>query len=283
MRRTSREQSVPLPKILTPVVRWRRRVMIATVVLSPGLIALSGAQALRVRRRFGTLAPAVSVVDVTVAPAELAAVRPPLEMAAFGDSGMAGVGVERVVHSPPVQLAQRVADGLGRSVHVTGYGRSGARTADVLIAQVPLAARRPDVSVLLVGTNDVTHLTPPRQLARSTDALLDALIDLGGFVVWSGLPEFRAIRVLPHPLREAVTAYGALVRGVQRRGALARSGVHLVDVRRDVGAEFVRDPATMSADSFHPSAAGYGRIADAMAPTVISLLIPSPTHPEEKT
>lgn len=283
MRRTSREQSVPVPKLLTPVVRWRRRVMIATVVWSPGLLALSGAQALRVRRRFGTLAPAVSVVDVTVAPAEPAAVRPPLEMAAFGDSGMAGVGVERVAHSLPVQLAQRVADGLGRSVHVTGYGRSGARTADVLTAQVPLAARRPDVSVLLVGTNDVTHLTPLRQLARSTDALLDALIDLGGFVAWSGLPEFRAIRVLPHPLREAVTAYGALVRRVQRRGALARSGVHLVDVRRAVGAEFVRDPATMSADSFHPSAAGYGRIADAMAPTVISLLIPSPTHPEEKT
>lgn len=259
------------------------RVKTAAVVWSPALLALSGAQAVRVRRRFGALAPGVSVVDVTVSPAQPGEVRPPLEMAAFGDSGMAGVGVEQVVHALPVQLAQRVADGLGRSVHVTGYGRSGARTADVLTAQVPLATRGPDVSVLLVGTNDVTHLTPPRQLARSTDALLDALVDLGGFVVMSGLPEFRAIRALPHPLREAVTAYGALVRRVQRRGALARSGVHLVDVRREVGAEFVRDAATMSADSFHPSAAGYGRIADAMAPTVISLLIPSPTPPEERT
>lgn len=280
---TSRKESVSLPNVLAPMARWRRRVKIATVVWSPALLGLSGAQALRVRRRFGTLAPLVSVVDVTVAPAQPADVRPPLEMAAFGDSGMAGVGVERVVHSLPVQLAQRVADGLGRSVHVVGYGRSGARTGDVLTAQVPLAARDPDVSVLMVGTNDVTHLTPPWRLARSSDALLDALIDLGGLVVMSGLPEFRAIRALPHPLREVVTAYGALVRRVQRRAALARSGVRLVDVRRAVGAEFVREPSTMSADSFHPSAAGYGRIADAMAPTVISMLIPSPTHPEEKT
>ena len=181
-----------------------------------------------------------------------------------------GVGVERAEDSLPVQLAQRVADGLARRVHVVGYGRSGARTADVLAAQIPLARGGPDVSVLLVGTNDVTHVTPLHRLARGSDALLDALLNLGGPVVMSGLPEFRALRAVPHPLREAAIAYGALVRGVQRRRALIRPGVQLVDVRGAVGAEFVSEPATMSADSFHPSAAGYARIADAMAPTVIA-------------
>jgi len=39
----------------------------------------------------------------------------------------------------------------------------------------------------------------------------------------------------------------------------------------------------MSADSFHPSAAGYARIADAMAPTVIAVLTARPAHQEEKS
>lgn len=246
--------------------------------------ALTWAQASLVRRRYGCVPPGVSEVDVTVQPTgRSAGGLPPVELAAFGDSAVAGVGVEQAKDSLPVQLAQRVADGLARQVHVVGYGRSGARTADVLAAQIPLARGGADVSVLLVGTNDVTHVTPLHRLARGSDALLDALLNLGAPVVMSGLPEFRALRAVPHPLREAAIAYGALVRRVQRRRALIRPGVHLVDVRSAVGAEFVSEPAMMSADSFHPSAAGYARIADAIAPTVIAVLRARTANQEGKS
>jgi hypothetical protein len=50
-------------------------------------------------------------VDVTVAPSSGALISAAVvEMAAFGDSAMAGVGVHHVEDSLPVQLAQRVAD-----------------------------------------------------------------------------------------------------------------------------------------------------------------------------
>jgi len=141
-----------------------------------------------------TCRPGCQRVDVTVEPTgRCSGGLPPVELAAFGDSAVAGVGVEQAKDSLLVQLAQRVADGLARRVHVVGYRRSGARTADVLAAQIPLARGGPDVSVLLVGTNDVTHVTPLRRLARGSDALLDALLNLGGPVVMSGLPEFRAL------------------------------------------------------------------------------------------
>lgn len=142
----------------------------------------------------------------------------------------------------------------------------------MLAVQVPLASRASDVSVLLVGTNDVTHLTPLTSLARSTGALLDALAGLGGPVVMCSVPEFRAMTALLRSLMEVANGYGLLVRMVQRRSALARPDVHLVDVRAAVGPEFRRSGTTMSADSFHPSAAGYGRIADAVAPTITSVL-----------
>lgn len=62
---------------------------------------------------------------------------PPLRLAALGDSGMAGVGVGGVEQTLPVLLAGRLADALRRPVHVRGYARSGARTADVLAEQLP--------------------------------------------------------------------------------------------------------------------------------------------------
>ena len=123
--------------------------------------------------------------------------------------------------------------------------------------------------MLLIGTNDVTHLTPPGVLARTSEQLLDALVALGWPVVMCSLPEFRAMTALPHPLVDAAAAYATVVRRVQQRAVLGRPAVELVDVRAAVGQAFVRDTATMSADGFHPSSIGYGLIADALAPSVV--------------
>lgn len=117
-----------------------------------------------------------------------------------------------------------------------------------------------------------TWLRPRALPVTRVMSILDALVGLGSPVVMSSLPEFRAMRALPHPLRSAVHGYGRVVSGAQRHDASRRSAVRLVDVRGAVGREFVHDPSTMSADSIHPSATGYGRIADAMAPTVLAVL-----------
>jgi len=250
----------------------RPRAWWATLGLVVPLLGLVVGQTVVLSRRFGAT-PALDPVDVTVAPSGGALISDTaVEMAAFGDSAMAGIGVHRVEDSLPAQLAQRVADLTGRRVHVVGYARSGARTIDVLTGQIPGVRREPDVSVLLVGTNDVIGVTTPVTLARSSRALLDALVSLGAPVVMSSLPEFRAMRLLPHPLMEAVLGYGAVVGAVHRHAAAMRPLVRFVDVVGTVGSEFVKDEGTMSADSFHPSAAGYGRIADALAPAVVSVL-----------
>ncbi|HEY3336911.1 MAG TPA: SGNH/GDSL hydrolase family protein [Propionicimonas sp.] len=246
-------------------------VSVATLGLVVPLLGLVAGQAVLALRRYGA-SPAVDRVDVTVKPSGGApAGAAVIEIAAFGDSAMAGVGVHQPADALPVQLAQRVADSAGHPVHVVGYARAGARTIDVLARQVPLVRRVPDVSVLVIGTNDVTGITPPATLLRLSSALLDALESLGAPVVMSSLPEFRAMRLMPHPLMEAVLGYGAVVGAVQRRAAADRPLVHLVDVRGAVGSEFFNE-GTMSADAFHPSAVGYGRIADALVPAVLSVL-----------
>lgn len=245
------------------------------------VVGLVVGQAVLLPRHF-RVEPTLEVVDLTVGPhgGVETPETPVVEMAAFGDSAMAGVGVHRLEDVLAVQLAQRVADATRRPVHVVGYARSGARTVDVLTEQLPRVQGRPDVSVLVVGTNDVTAVTPVSVLARSTRALLDGLEALGAPVVMSGLPRFRAMRLLPHPLMEAVRLYGAVVGAVQRRAVAARPRVRLVDVGAVVGPRFFNDTATLSADAFHPSAAGYGRIADALVPHILAAL--EPAWPEGK-
>ncbi len=247
---------------------------LATLGLVVPVVGLTLGQALLLPRRFG-VPPEWALVDVTVAPSlgSLDDEVPLVEMEAFGDSAMAGVGVHHLDDFLPVQLAQRVADATGRPVHVVGYARSGARTRDVLNQQLPQVHHKPDVCVLVVGTNDVTGVTSPSRLARSSTALLDALESLGAPVVMSGLPRFRSMRSLPHPLMEVVSVYGRVVAAVQRRAVTTRPGVRLVDAAKVVGPEYFNDVATMSADAFHPSAAGYGRIADALVPAVVDALV----------
>jgi lysophospholipase L1-like esterase len=236
------------------------------------VLGLLAGQAILLSRRYGA-SPGLVPVDVTVAPSDGGSVNATtVELAAFGDSAMAGVGVHRAEDSLPLQVAQRVADATGRPVHMVGHAVSGARTVDVLTEQLVAVRRTPDVSVLVVGTNDVTGLTPAPMLSRSLGALLDALVDLGAPVVMSSLPEFRAMRLVPHPLMEALLVYASVVAAVQRYETARRPLVRFVDVRAVIGPDFMHNEGTMSADSFHPSAAGYGRIADILLPAVLAAL-----------
>lgn len=89
---------------------------LAVAVPVAGVVA---GQAIRVQRRHGA-APEPGPIDVTVSPAAGGSSAVALELAAFGDSSVAGVGVRRTQDALPVQLAQRVVDDVGRPVHVTG-------------------------------------------------------------------------------------------------------------------------------------------------------------------
>ena len=222
------------------------------------------------RRRYQSHAIHPGAIDLTVVPPDpTLADGKPVELLALGDSGMAGVGVPQPSAALPALIAHRVAASTGRPVHVVSRAQAGARTHDVLIKQLAPNLGKPDVVVLLIGTNDVTHLSRTRQLADDTAYLLARLHRLGAPVVMSSLPEFGAMRAVPLLLRTGLQTRAVLVRRIHRRAVLdAGSGVNLVDVRGLLGREFLTDTALMSPDRFHPSRAGYSRIADVLAPAV---------------
>jgi lysophospholipase L1-like esterase len=248
--------------------------VLSLIGIAAAAAGVSALQLHEARRRYGSQDGHPGTIDLTVAPPDpTLADGKPIELLALGDSGMAGVGVTVPAAALPAQIAQRVAASTGRPVHVVSHAQPGARTHDVLTKQLTLDLGQPDVVVLLVGTNDVTHLSRTRQLAEDTANLFARLHRLGAPVVMSCLPEFGAMRAVPPLLRTFLRLRAVVVRRVHVRAVLdAESGVELVGVRELVGREFLTNSDLMSPDRFHPSEAGYSRIADVLAPTVLDAI-----------
>jgi lysophospholipase L1-like esterase len=197
---------------------------------------------------------------------------PALRLVILGDSTVAGVGSPKLAESLPVLLAQRVAGALDREVHVVGYGVSGARTEDVQTEQVPLLLDEGvDVVMIVIGSNDVTHMTPPWSMEDSTAAMLRAAHDrTGAPIVLGGIPRFRAVPALAEPLRTLVDSYARPLRSAQRTAVEdVDVPVRFVDIAAEASPRFVGRPESTSSDGFHPSPIGYGFWADSLAPAIV--------------
>lgn len=194
---------------------------------------------------------------------------PPLHLVVLGDSTAAGIGVDDPADAYPSLLARRLADATGGRVKLTALGISGARVGDVAGMQAPAAAAvRPDVVVVAIGANDVTHVTSLGDVRRDMGEALRVLGETGATIVVAGPPDMRA-PAWHQPLR-----YLAGVRGNQVTSAIedvARAeGVAIVELADETGHFFEEDPeAHFSSDDFHPGPRGYERWADAIFPVLL--------------
>jgi lysophospholipase L1-like esterase len=197
----------------------------------------------------------------------------PIIVVWLGDSTGAGVGASSVETALPTVIAR----GLSRSVRLRVLAASGARVNDVLMQQLPLLAElRPDVVVVGVGGNDVTHLTPRGLFEGLYDALLASIGSIRPkAVVVIGIGDFGTVPRIPQPLRALTGLRGRWFDQVIREVA-DRRGAGYVDLYGRTGPAFGHDPATFySADGFHPSDEGYriwaAAILDVLAPRVEAL------------
>jgi lysophospholipase L1-like esterase len=195
--------------------------------------------------------------------------RPALRLVLLGDATALGVGVERVSDTVGGQLAALLAGGpTVRRIELSSVAVAGSRSAD-LATQVSraLVGATPDVAVVLVGTNDVTHLARPGEAAQHLAAAVRRLDEAGVAVVVGTCPDFGALRAYASPLRQLAGLQSR--RLARQQSAAARiAGATVVDLGAQTGAVFRADAGTLCHDGFHPSADGYRVWAHALLPAV---------------
>lgn len=197
----------------------------------------------------------------------------PVDLLVLGDSIAAGLGAEKPKHTLGGRLARAIARDTGRSVRLRTAAVVGSESS-MLAAQLATlpASYRPDVAVVVVGGNDVTHRVPVADSVRHLAEAVDALRARGVEVVVGTCPDLGALRPVPQPLRALGSRASRQLAEAQRVAALDR-GARAVSLAEVVGPFFITNPEEMfSLDRFHPSAHGYKRTAKAMLPSVLAAL-----------
>jgi lysophospholipase L1-like esterase len=208
-------------------------ILLAVMLTLPTLAAPEG----RVPRTFGTEGPTVIYVVI-------------------GDSTAAAVGA---TEEEGIAIATARALAETHRVVLTNLGVSGARARDVLEDQLRAAeALRPDVVLLTVGANDVTHLTPLCTIRKSIAEIVGRLKRANPDVdiVVTGSPDMGSPPRIPRLLRGIASWRTKQVNRVFD-AEVKRSGVTLAPIAAETGPLFRRDHSLFAADQFHPNARGY--------------------------
>ena len=197
----------------------------------------------------------------------------PVDLLVLGDSIAAGLGADHPRHTLGGELSRRVAKATGRSVRLRTAAEVGAESSRLAgqVAGLP-EDYRPDVAVVVVGGNDVTHRIPVADSAAQLAAAVLALRERGAGVVVGTCPDLGALREVPQPLRALGSRASRQLAQAQHAAALG-SGARVVTLADVVGPFFITNPDEMfSLDRFHPSTRGYQRTAKAMLPSVLAAI-----------
>jgi lysophospholipase L1-like esterase len=180
-----------------------------------------------------------------------------LVLVVLGDSSVAGVGADCAEDTLTYGVAAALAERY--RVRLYSLGASGARLHHVVSEQVPrLAELDPDVVLVCVGTNDITHVTPVHEVRRQLKSLGTGLVTAAprAVVLVSGLPPAETSLAFRWPLRDLL---GVWARAYTRlfQGELGRHGITVIDVATVARSAFRGKREMFSPDLFHPSSAGY--------------------------
>ena len=196
---------------------------------------------------------------------------PPAVYVALGASDTVGVGADRPAAEGWVP---RVHAALPRSTRLVNLGIGGATLAEIVRQELPPALdARPRWVTLWAGVNDIARGVPREQFARQLDTLLAdlrsaAAPDDGGqrTILVLNIPDLRQLPAFAGVDRVALDA---TVREWNQAiaEAAARHDATVVDLYAH-WTELARRPDYLSADGFHPSSAGYRRIAELVLNTL---------------
>ncbi|AXT85815.1 GDSL family lipase [Aeromicrobium sp. A1-2] len=196
----------------------------------------------------------------------------PIRVLVLGDSAAVGYGVDRADATPSGMIGLGLAHVMDAPVEVQCRAVVGAQTSD-LIGQIDLDPDwRPAVTVIIVGTNDVTHQVTPRASARMLAEVVRRLVAEDCAVVVGTCPDLGTVQPILQPLR---TIARWMSRALARKQTIAvvEAGGRAVSLGDLLGTLFTEKRDVMfGADEFHPSETGYANVVSVLIPAVSASL-----------
>jgi lysophospholipase L1-like esterase len=195
-----------------------------------------------------------------------------LRLALLGDSSAGGLGVDHPHQTPGAMLAAGLAECADRPVRLVCVAEVGARSSDLPGQVDAVEDLRPDVAVVMIGANDVTHRVRPPTAVRHLDHVVRRLRDLEAEVVVGTCPDLGTVEPVPQPLRWIARRASRQLAAAQTI-VVVEAGGRSVSLGDILGPEFAASPKEMfGPDRFHPSVAGYASAAAALLPSVCAAL-----------
>lgn len=196
----------------------------------------------------------------------------PLSFVVLGDSAAIGHGATAPEETPGGRLAKGIADATGKSVLLTTVGAVGAQSTH-LPGQVDKAlAADPDIALIIIGSNDVTHNVKPAESVRMLIEAVARLRAVGSEVVVGTCPDLGTVRPIRPPLRWLARRMSRQLAAAQAV-AVVEAGGRSISLGALLGPEFRAAPGKMfSEDQFHPSAAGYAHTSAVILPSMLDAL-----------
>jgi len=197
----------------------------------------------------------------------------------LGDSTAAGYGADAPRNTVGALIAAGLSEQLRRPVDLHCFAVVGAESKH-LQPQVESAIEgQPDVAVICIGGNDVTHRVKLPLAVRHLTNAVRALRASGAQVIVGTCPDLGTIRPIQPPLRWLAGHWSRQLAAAQTV-AVVEAGGRTVSLGDLLGPAFDAEPDRMFAwDRFHPSGDGYAVAAAALLPTVMAALRePEPTR-----
>lgn len=208
-----------------------------------------------------------------------------LRFVMLGDSSAAGLGADGPLETLGAVLAQGLVEAAERPVRFVNVSTVGARSADLESQVTRALILKPHIVVILIGGNDVTHLTRPQTAVRDLGQAVARLVDSGSEVVVGTCPDLGSVKPIREPLRTVARRLSRQLAAAQTI-AVVEAGGRSVSLGSLLGPEFSEFPEEMFAhDQFHPSSRGYAMAAQAILPSVLDslgLLPPDERVPDER-
>jgi lysophospholipase L1-like esterase len=197
---------------------------------------------------------------------------PAYRVALIGDSSAAGYGVSTVEDTPGAAFASGLSQRADRRVYLRSFAVVGAQTSEIAPQVDAAMLIEPDVAIILVGANDVTHTVMPKESVRHLSEQVRRLRDAGVEVVVGTCPDLGTLKPIAPPLKQVARTWSRRLAAAQTI-AVVEAGGRTVSIGSILGPEFEAAPAVLfGPDQFHPSADGYRSLVGVMLPSVLAAL-----------